>query len=195
MSRNCNRHLHDPQTHEWNSPHPYQHSVWSAGAPFRCSRQNQAAEKRVLPPSLVSCSCVEEVDGHSSMLRSCSRAAGRCVAVASRTPSLGRRPAAATVAAAGVRLGNTALPASYELSVVARRALSTLLSDEQLRRKMDEFNDLFVTVSTCQEALQRLCLQQIVSLRDRRFKHAAGNVHKISHTPGRCSKTLLHDEQ
>ncbi|CAM9493197.1 unnamed protein product [Ectocarpus fasciculatus] len=81
------------------------------------------------------------------MLRSCSRAAGRCVSVVLRTPSLSSRPtaAAAAAAAAGARAGRTALPASCELRLVARRALSTSLSDEQLRRKMDEFNDLFVT--------------------------------------------------
>ncbi|CAM9631499.1 unnamed protein product [Ectocarpus sp. 12 AP-2014] len=75
------------------------------------------------------------------MLRSCSRAAGRYVSVVLRTPSLGTRAAAA----AGARPGRLGLPASYELSVASRRALSTLLSEEQLRRKMDEFNDLFVT--------------------------------------------------
>ncbi|CAN0406152.1 unnamed protein product [Ectocarpus sp. 8 AP-2014] len=79
------------------------------------------------------------------MLRSCSRAAGRYVSVVLRTPSLGSTPAAAAAAAAGARPGRLGLAASYEPSVVARRALSTSLSDEQLRRKMDEFNDLFVT--------------------------------------------------
>lgn len=87
---------------------------------------------------------------HTNMLRSCSHSVRRCVSVVlqNRTISCVRTIARPAAAAEGVWLGF--LPASHQLSILVcrrTRGLSTL-SDEELRRKMDDFNDLFVTVRT-----------------------------------------------
>lgn len=92
------------------------------------------------PSKWVSCSETCE----SRMIRSCSRSIGRHVAVATQTRtivcarSLVGRPVAAEASSAA------RFPARFDVAL--RRGLSTL-TDEELRRKMDDFNDLFVTVS------------------------------------------------
>lgn len=85
-----------------------------------------------------------------SMLRSCSRSVRRCAAVAMKHQTRAISCAARTPApAAAAVAGRGSLHASPGRGF-SRRGLSTL-TDEQLRRKMDEFNDLFVTVSLSEQ--------------------------------------------
>lgn len=87
------------------------------------------------------------------MLRSCYRSVGRnaSAAIQSRTSVCLRSSVRTISAAAALRNGplttrRTGLSSLFKPSGEFRMCLSTL-TDEQLRRKMDAFNDLFVTVS------------------------------------------------
>ncbi|CAM9794707.1 unnamed protein product [Scytosiphon promiscuus] len=80
------------------------------------------------------------------MLRSCSHAVGRRVTVAMQTRTIlcARSLVGRPVAAAGASSTRRFPALSNQFDVAPRRCLSTL-TDEELRRKMDDFNDLFVT--------------------------------------------------
>lgn len=87
-----------------------------------------------------------------SMLRSCSRSVQRCTTVALQTRtvccvrSVARSTSTAPAAAGQDRAAW--VPSSQQQQLrFGRRTLATL-TDEELRRKMEEFNDMFVTVST-----------------------------------------------
>ncbi len=84
-----------------------------------------------------------------SMLRSCFRSVPRCATVAMKHQARAISCTARTPTASPAVVGRGSLHASPALGI-SRRSLSTL-TDEQLRRKMDEFNDLFVTVSLSEQ--------------------------------------------
>lgn len=73
--------------------------------------------------------------------------------------------ARSTAAEAGRREGAWVHPSQQELSFYRNRRTLATLSDEQLRRKMDEFNDMFITVSAIlgKSALIQSCVAAEVS--------------------------------